>query len=411
MRMEYASQTVPKSHILSTLRTVPAFATTTQLIGVTQTLESSSTNVCFNRFRRNFVRCCTHNNPSDQIENEHNDLNSDRLMGSTSLESTQPQTKCGFVALIGPPNSGKSTLLNRLVGQKLAIVSPKVQTTRCRIAGITTFSDTQVIFLDTPGIFSPTTRLSRAMVKTAWKSSRNADVTALILDSVKVMRSHQRKSKPSSDILSDLEMVVQGVARARSEGRVGTMCVCVNKFDLIPKSQHDYAIDSVHQLLKRFDLEHESISLFQTSAQNGLNVRSFCEWVVKNIPSGPWLYPNDDLTDMPARLLAAEVTREKSFGALRQELPYDVAVETTSYKENVDGSIRITQDVIVARDSQKRIVTGRGGSVIKSIGVQSRQDLTEILGATVHLILTVKVRSHWKDDQQYYRQWGLDFNA
>lgn len=337
---------------------------------------------------------------------------------ATSSDSNSPpppsldaDSRCGYVALLGPSNSGKSTLLNRLVGQKLAIVTPKVQTTRCRVTGIATFSNAQVVFLDTPGIFSPSTRLSRAMVKSAWKSGRQADVTAFVLDTPKLLHSHLRSKESHAHAPPDFELVAKGIAQARSRGRTTTVCVCANKIDLVPQSQHDFAMNCVNNLLERFDMKNASVPIFPISAQHGHNVQSFQQWVVQNMPSGPWLYPDDDLTDMPARLLAAEITREKSFRVLRQEIPYDIAVETTSYTERSDGSIRITQDVIVAHDSQKRIVTGRAGSVIKSIGMQSRVELGEILGTTVHLMLTVKVKSRWKEDQRYYQQWGLDYHA
>lgn len=320
-------------------------------------------------------------------------------------------SKFGYVALLGPPNSGKSTLLNRLVGQKLAIVTPKVQTTRCRVAGITTFSNAQIVFLDTPGIFSPTTRLSRAMVKSAWKSGRQADITAFIVDTPKILHSQLHFKGSHPQIPSHFELVAKGIAQARSRGRATEVCVVANKIDLVPRSQHDFTMDCIHNLLDRFGLKHDSIPLFPISAQHGYNIQSFQEWVVQNMPSGPWLYPADDLTDMPARLLASEITREKSFRVLRQEVPYDITVETTSYAEQPDGSIRITQDVIVAHNSQKRIVTGRAGSIIKTIGMQSRVEIAQLLGTTVHLMLTVKVKSRWKEDQQYYQQWGLDFHA
>lgn len=342
------------------------------------------------------ARCCISAAPSDS---------------SPPPSPLDVDSRCGYVALLGPSNSGKSTLLNRLVGQKLAIVTPKVQTTRCRVSGIATISKAQVVFLDTPGIFAPTTRLSRAMVKSAWKSGRQADVTAIVLDTPKIIQSHIHFKGPRPHIPPDVELVAKGITQAQSRRQTTSVCVCANKMDLVPQSQRGFAMNCVNNLLERFNLKNASVPIFPISAQHGHNVHSFQQWVVQNMPLGPWLYPEDDLTDMPARLLAAEVTREKSFCILRQEIPYDIAVETTSYVEQADGSVRITQDILVAHNSQKRIVTGRAGSVVKSIGMQSRIELGQILGTTVHLMLTVKVKSRWKEDQQYYQQWGLDFHA
>lgn len=329
------------------------------------------------------------------------------LVASSLPMPTNENMRCGFATLLGPSNSGKSTLLNRLVGQKVAIVTPKVQTTRCRIAGIATFDDTQVIFLDTPGIFSPTTRLSRAMVKSAWSSGRQGDVVVLLIDAAQIVR-----KKAKSDALpSDIEAVLHGLQRSLERGRVEKLCVCANKMDAIPEDRRPYALNCIKTALEQFNLLSEKIPLFAISARRGDNVDVLRDWVISHMEHGPWLYPEDEMTDMPARQLAAEVSREKAFLLLKHEVPYDIAVETTSYEEKADGSIRICQDILVARDSQKRIVTGQGGSVVKSIGMRSRKELGEILGTTVHLILTVKVRGKWKEEKWQYQQWGLDFNA
>lgn len=357
-------------------------------------------------------------------------------------ENKQVGTKCGFATLLGPSNSGKSTLVNYLVGYKVAIVTPKVQTTRCRISGIATRSDTQIIFLDTPGIFEPTGRLSRAMVKSAWKSSRDGDVVALVLDAFKLQKCFSKQSRQrqrenrdyvegNSDekevldrvddddvepnefkIPSDIQKVLEGLQVARQRGRATKLCVCTNKMDTVRPALHDRLLGDVKRMLDRYDLDSDTIPIFPISAKTGtFQMKAFEDWVIEHMPRGPWLYEDDDMTDMPARQLAAEVTREKAFMLLRQELPYEIAVDTTSYKERDDGSIRITQDILVGRDSQKRIVTGPGGGVVKEIGCRSRAELGDILGTTVHLMLTVKVRRHWKDEKWQYQQWGLDFNA
>lgn len=343
-------------------------------------------------------------------------------VNTSEINNANLKTFCGFATLMGPSNSGKSTLVNHLVGYKVAIVTPKVQTTRCRISGIATYTTTQVIFLDTPGIFEPNNRLARAMVKSAWKSSRDGDVVALILDGLKLHRnlSSQRRQEAdgngdldpeSLQIPPDIESVMEGLQRARERGRATKLCVCTNKMDAIRPQQHSKVLKNVTRMLERYDLPSESIPIFPISARTGENVELFRQWVVDRMPRGPWLYEDDDMTDMSARQLAEEVSREKAFLLLNQELPYEIAVETTSYKQLDNGSIRITQDILVARESQKRIVTGQGGSVIKEIGSRARADLGEILGTTVHLMLTVKVRGKWKEEKSQYQRWGLDFNA
>lgn len=350
----------------------------------------------------------------------HTELTNSNLNNQFNVVGNQESSKtdtthCGFATLLGPSNSGKSTLVNRLVGYKVAIVTPKIQTTRCRIAGIATYTDTQVIFLDTPGIFTPTNRLSRAMVKSAWKSGRDGDVISLILDGARLSYCFRNQMKGNSKsqikLPSDIEAVLDGAARAREKGRQLKLCVCTNKMDVVPCEYHDELMARISNVLDVFGLALDSIPLFPISAQTGLNVEPFQKWVVSHMPPGPWLYDEDDMTDMPSRQLAAEVCREKAFMLLKQELPYEIAIDTTSFKELRDGSIRITQDILVARESQKRIVTGRGGSVVKAIGSRARAELCDIFGKTVHLMLTVKVRSKWKEEKWQYEQWGLDFNA
>lgn len=333
--------------------------------------------------------------------------------GKPNNEHDKKETYCGFAALLGPSNSGKSTLLNHLVGYKVAIVTPKVQTTRCRICGIAAYNeDTQVIFLDTPGVFSAKNRLSRAMVKSAWRSSQDGDAIAIILDGIKLKKSFRSRTRREDMtmkqvVTEDIGQVLKGVSKGRERGRFQNVCVCINKMDVVGNSSK---IDSdLNELLSHYKLSNEP--KFYISAKTGQSVDAFKDWVVKQMPKGPWLYEEDDMTDMPSRQLAAEVSREKAFMLLNQELPYELAVDTKEFRTLQDGSIRITQDILVARESQKRIVTGRGGSVVKQIGMRARADLSEIFGTTVHLMIVVKVRTNWQDDKWQFQQWGLDFNA
>lgn len=314
--------------------------------------------------------------------------------------------------MIGPSNSGKSTLLNRLVGSKVAIVTPKVQTTRCRIAGIRMYDRTQVAYLDTPGIFPTRGRLDRAMVKSAWGSGNEGDTVSIVLD-VAEMYFVARKRRLSDLFVSEAAAIVlDGVAKKRARGRIRELCVLANKMDVIPPGERAAVGRKVAALMGEFDLVEDEVEVFPISALKGDGVDAFTQWVVERMPKGPWMYPDDDLTDMNARLIAAEVTREKLFFCLRNELPYEIAVETTSYKESEkDGSIRITQDIFVRRESQLKIVTGQGGLMVKKVGVQARGELKEILGEEVHLMLRVKIRQKWKDDARQYDQWGLDFGA
>lgn len=333
--------------------------------------------------------------------------------GNENDQHDKKETYCGFGALLGPSNSGKSTLLNHLVGYKVAIVTPKVQTTRCRICGIAAYNeDTQVIFLDTPGVFSAKNRLSRAMVKSAWRSSQDGDAIAIILDGIKLKKSFRLRTRTDDMtveqvVTEDIGQVLKGVAKGRERGRFQNVCVCINKMDVVGNRSK---IDSdLNELLSYYKLSNEP--KFYMSAKTGQSVDEFKDWVVAKMPKGPWLYEEDDMTDMPSRQLAAEVSREKAFMLLNQELPYELAVDTKEFSTLGDGSIRITQDILVARESQKRIVTGRGGSVVKQIGMRARADLSEIFGTTVHLMITVKVRTNWQDDKWQFQQWGLDFNA
>ena len=300
--------------------------------------------------------------------------------------------RCGFVALIGAPNVGKSTLLNWMVGTKVSIVSPKVQTTRSRVLGIAMADATQIIFIATPGVFAPQKRLERAMVSAAWGGARNADEIVVLIDA-------RRGIDKDSRLIID---------RLRNDGRTATLAI--NKIDAVRR-------DSLLALAAELDRERlESgerlfADSFMISALTGDGVPDLRDFLVARVPEGPWHYPEDQAADMPLRLLAAEITREKVFLQLSQELPYAVAVETESWEDRDDGSTRVGQIIYVRRDSQKMIVLGKGGRRIKAIGSASRQDLAEILERQVHLFIHVKVREGWQEDRERYSDLGLDFDA
>lgn len=249
------------------------------------------------------------------------------------------------------------------------------------------------------------------MVKSAWKSAASADAIAIVLDVAVMFHEGRRQDIRKLVVPKDTETVMARVAEKRIKGHQAEIKLCANKIDAVPEEERPFVEERMHAVMEKTGLEEAGAQLHMMSARYGNGVDEFATWVKERMPMGPWLYPEDDLTDMPSRLLAAEVSREKAFMVLKQELPYEIAIETTSYKDLADGSIRITQDVLVARKSQKMIVTGRGGAVIKEISMRARHELAEVLGSTVHLILTVKVRGKWKEDRRQYEQWGLDFNA
>lgn len=290
----------------------------------------------------------------------------------------------GFVAVLGAPNAGKSTLVNRLVGSKVSIVSPKVQTTRSRIRGILVEDDTQIILVDTPGIFKPSRRLDRAMVASAWTESEDSDVRMLLVDAQKGV------DKNTQAIITNLE-----------KNNQKTILV-LNKIDLVQK-------DKLLPLISALD-KPIFIETFMISANTGENVDELKKFLISKMPAGLWMFPDDQLSDLPNRLFASEITREKLFMLLQEELPYSVAVETTSFKEQSNG-IRIEQTIYVERDGQKSIVLGKNGSMIKKIGEKSRMELTKLLETPVHLFLFVKVKQNWTEDRAQYSDWGLDFNA
>ena len=296
--------------------------------------------------------------------------------------------RCGFVALIGAPNAGKSTLLNALVGSKVAIVTPKVQTTRNRIIGIAIRGSTQIVFVDTPGIFAPRRRLDRAMVQAAWSGAAAADHVAVLVDCV-------RANDGRPDV--DSERILAGL----KDGNHAATLV-LNKTDRAPR-------EALLRLAQTFDATGLFGRTFMISALTGDGVDDFANYLAAMMDGGPWLYPEDQIAEVPMRQLAAEITREKLFLALRQELPYAATVETEAWREQADGSVRIEQLIFVERDSQKAIVLGRGGQQVKAIGAAARAELEEALERRVHLFLFVKVRPGWGDDPERYREMGLDF--
>lgn len=299
---------------------------------------------------------------------------------------TSAGTRCGYVALIGAPNAGKSTLLNRLVGQKLAIVTPKVQTTRSRLLGIATEENTQLIFVDTPGIFEPRRRLDRAMVAAAWAGASDADVGVLLVDAAR-------------GIDHDTRRIVERLKDYRRPA-----VVALNKIDLV---RRDILLGLANQLSK----EGNFSEIFMISGLTGDGVEDLRGHLAAAVPEGPFLFPPDQLSDAQERWLAAEVTREQVFLQLHDELPYSATVETESWQERPDGSVRVEQVIYVRRPGQRAIVLGEGGKRIKTIGARARAELGAMLDRKVHLFLFVKVRDNWLDDPERYRAMGVDFNV
>jgi GTPase len=293
-------------------------------------------------------------------------------------------TRCGFVALIGAPNVGKSTLVNALVGSKVTIVSRKVQTTRALIRGIVIDNNAQIILVDTPGIFLPKRRLDRAMVSTAWSGAHDADLVCVLLDA-------------RAGIDEEAEAILTKVATVRHE-----RILVLNKIDLVPREK----------LLALTKAANDRLSFektFMIAALSGDGVDDLRHTLAAMVPPGPFHYPEDQMSDAPMRHLAAEITREKIFRQLHQELPYQSTVETDSWTERKDKSIRIEQTIFVERESQRKIMLGKGGATIKSIGADSRKEIADIVGVPVHLFLFVKVRENWGDDPNRYREMGLEF--
>ena len=293
-------------------------------------------------------------------------------------------TRSGFVALIGAPNAGKSTLLNRLVGAKVSIVSHKVQTTRAIVRGIATHGAAQIVFVDTPGIFKPRRRLDEAMVTTAWGGARDADIVCFLVDSERGIR-------------GDAEAILGNLAGVRQP-----KVLILNKVDRVKRET----------LLGLAAAANDKVGFdrtFMISALDGSGCDDLLDYLAGALPEGPWYYPEDQISDLPMRQLAAEITREKLFLRLHQELPYSSHVETEKWEEQKNGSVRIQQIIYVERDSQKKIVIGHKGETLRSIGEASRKEIGEILEQTVHLFLFVKVRENWGDDPERYREMGLEF--
>jgi GTP-binding protein Era len=292
--------------------------------------------------------------------------------------------RCGFVALIGAPNAGKSTLLNALVGSKVTIVSRKVQTTRALIRGIAIQNKSQVIFVDTPGIFVPRRRLDRAMVRTAWSGAHDADLIGVLIDARK-----------------GLEEEAEGILDKLADVRQPKILI-LNKVDVVAK---DKLLMLAQACIEKVNFEQT----FMVSALTGDGVADLKAWLAARVPPGPWLYPPDQMSDAPLRQLAAEITREKLFERLHQELPYHSTVETEAWKELRRGDIRIEQTIYVERESQRKIVLGKGGQTIKAIGEAARKEIAELVQAKVHLFLFIKVREGWGEDPERYQALGLEF--
>ncbi|MGA9546612.1 MAG: GTPase Era [Rhodomicrobium sp.] len=299
-------------------------------------------------------------------------------------EASAKDTHCGFVAVIGAPNAGKSTLVNALVGAKVSIVTHKAQTTRARMRGIAIAGKSQIVLVDTPGIFRPKRRLDRAMVETAWTEAREADVAVLVLDAIRGM-----------------DDVAEPIFQQAGELKI-PLVLALNKVDKIDKAK---LLALASEASKSLPLEQ----LFMVSALSGDGVEDLKTYLASRMPPGPWLFPEDQIADAPLRQWAAEVTREKMFLRLHEEIPYSSTVETTDWKQRKDGSIRIEQTIFVERQSQRKIVLGAKGQAIKQISMEARREIAEGIETPVHLFLFVKVRENWADDPERYREMGLDF--
>ena len=295
-------------------------------------------------------------------------------------------TRSGFVALIGEPNAGKSTLLNQMVGAKISIVTHKVQTTRTRIRGVSIEAQSQIIFVDTPGLFKPRRRLDRAMVAAAWSGAADSDITLLLVEA------HRGSTE-------GVEKIISSIAET---GLNDKLVLVINKIDKVD-------VNNLLSLSKEINESYHFTETFMISAEKGKGVDDLRRWLASNLPEGPWLYPDDQISDMPSRMIAAEITREKLTLRLHQELPYQLTVETEKWEEKPDKSVRIDQMIYLSRSGHKGIVLGKKGETIKAVSMASRLSIEEFLGTKVHLFLRLKVREKWMEETERYSEMGLDF--
>ncbi|MCH1412542.1 MAG: GTPase Era [Rhodobacteraceae bacterium] len=295
-------------------------------------------------------------------------------------------TRSGFVALIGEPNAGKSTLLNQMVGAKISIVTHKVQTTRTRIRGVSIEETSQIIFVDTPGLFKPRRRLDRAMVAAAWSGAADSDLTLLLVEA------HR-------GLTEGVERIISSISET---GLNGKLVLVINKIDKVD-------VNDLLSLSKKINESYSFAETFMISAEKGRGVDDLRRWLASNLPEGPWLYPDDQISDMPLRMIAAEITREKLTLRLHQELPYQLTVETEKWEEKPDKSVRIEQMIYLSRSGHKGIVLGKKGETIKAVSMASRLSIEEFLGSKVHLFLRLKVREKWMEETERYSEMGLDF--
>ncbi|MCQ2914965.1 MAG: GTPase Era [Alphaproteobacteria bacterium] len=295
-------------------------------------------------------------------------------------------TKCGFVTLLGASNAGKSTLVNNIVGAKVSIVSPKVQTTRSRVRGIVVKDDCEIVLVDTPGIFKPRRRLDRAMIASAWEEAEYTDIVAVVVDS-------------NRGLDFDTQSILESL-KSRKQKAI----LVLNKIDLITKPK---LLALAAQLNELFEFRET----FMVSALSSEGIDTLEKWIIENLPEGPFMFPEDQISDLPNKLLASEITREKLYMCLDKELPYVTAVSTDSWKETNNNSVRIEQTIFVEKDNQKQIIIGKNGSMVKKIGMASRKELCELFDCKIDLFIFVKVRKKWEDNPEMYKDWGLDFNA
>ena len=314
---------------------------------------------------------------------------------------TEPQNqRAGFAAIIGAPNAGKSTLVNRLTGTKVSIVTQKVQTTRFPVRGIAIYGDAQIVLVDTPGIFSPRRRLDRAMVASAWGGADDADIVVHLIDAASHIAADGKEGQAADRrSAEDTETIIAALKAAGKQ-----VILALNKIDGM---RRDTLLALSHALFETGVYSE----VFMISALSGDGVDDLGQRLAAAMPAGPWLYPEDQSADVPMRVLAAEITREKVYLRVHEELPYSAAVETTSFEDRADGSVRIEQTIYVERESQRPIVLGKGGQTLKWIGQKSREELTELLDRQVHLFLTVKVDPKWQDSRALYAQFGLDYDV